>query len=247
MSSNTSTPKTPAQRGAAVRPNGSATMRLRDLRPGDVKLARGGEEAVILTIQSLGRGEYVWTSRVVRPSAEAGSYYAPLYWAFPFTLSAHGHTMVDVAADRHVDPASLPPSPYPDERSIPTQFHTGDVVRHGRVVWTREPQGWFNHARTRFTEPTGDSAIERLFRDPLFLRLAIPEYVPAALVTPPYVLTADSPAVIHLSEDAGHLCAWSGQVDGVWRERHRATAFRLDSNGIPVPVCDEHAPLLTAD
>ncbi|MFJ5120854.1 hypothetical protein [Kitasatospora sp. NPDC088548] len=246
MPTSASTPMTPAQRGAAVRPNGTATMRLRDLRPGDVKLARGGEESVVLTIEHLGRGEYVWTSRVVRPSVEAGSYHAALYWEFPFTLREHGHTVFDVAADRHVDPASLPPSPYPDERGIPTLFNVGDVVRHGHVEWTREPQGWFNHVRTRFTEPTGDAAITRLFRDPSFLRLGIPEYVPAL---PPgtYELTADSPDVIHLSKDTAHLCAWSGRVDGVWRDRHLATAFRLDVNRIHVPVCDEHAPLLTAD
>ncbi|SEM77799.1 hypothetical protein [Streptacidiphilus jiangxiensis] len=49
-----------------------------------------------------------------------------------------------------------------------------------------------------------------------------------------------------LSEDTAQLCAWSGRVDGIWRDRHPATAFRLDSQGIYVPVCDEHARLLTA-
>ncbi|MER5638288.1 hypothetical protein ABT095_15165 [Kitasatospora sp. NPDC002227] len=247
MTSSTSTPKTPAQRGAAVRHNGTTMMRLRDLRPGDVKLAAGWEESVILTVEHRGRGEYTWTSRVVRPSDEALRHYPALHWEFPFTHRTHGSTLITALADRHVDPASLPPSPYPDERSIPTQFHVGDVVRHGQVVWTRERGGWFNHVRTRSTEPTGDATIQRLFREPAFLRNGIPEYTPAALVTQPYVLTADSPDVIHLSKNTTHLCAWSGRVDGVWRDRHPATAFRLNPEGIHVPVCDGHAPLLTAD
>jgi hypothetical protein len=48
-----------------------------------------------------------------------------------------------------------------------------------------------------------------------------------------------------LTHDTAHLCAWSGRVDGRWHDRHPATAFRPDAQGIHVPVCDQHAPLLT--
>ncbi|MFD9690399.1 hypothetical protein ACFWXO_32105 [Kitasatospora sp. NPDC059088] len=234
--------RTPAERGAVVRPGGLAVVRLRDLRPGDVRLAQEGEQSVTLAIESIGAGMYRWTSLVLRPSRHG--YHPPLpplYWQFPFTVTVSGRALVDVDAERHVDPASLPPIPYPAEQDIPAAFTVGDVVTKGRITWERHPDGWYNQHRGPSTEPISDASIAELFRNPDTLRLGIPEYTPAAPAAP----AATGPGALTLADDTVHLCPWHRGLDGSWMGAHRAEVVLCDPTGVLVPVCHEHAPLVT--
>lgn len=188
MSDTGSTPPTPAQRHLGrPRPDHTLFAPLRLLLPGDVTVHNDGSESVIISTERLPAGEYQYVSRTLRPPAQPHPRPAE-YWQFPWTLRAPGRSAFQVAAHRHVDPASLPPAPYPP--TPPGTFTDGDVVRKGTVTWERENGGWFNQVRTSSTQPTGDAAIRRLFRDDDTLRLGIPEYIPALLKpTRPHALT----------------------------------------------------------
>lgn len=50
----------------------------------------------------------------------------------------------------------------------------------------------------------------------------------------------DFTGTILLAADTAHLCAWSGNVDGVWTDRHPAEMFTPDRNGVQVFVCTAH-------
>ncbi|MCX4749283.1 hypothetical protein OG455_27885 [Kitasatospora sp. NBC_01287] len=171
---------TPAGRNTGRQIHHHAFMDLptRLLRRGDVIVHTGsGSRAVLTELTRLGRNEYRRTSRTTTPPSRGGSASLPAtYWQFPWTYRQHGNQIVTVAAHQHVDPASLPPIPYPD---VPAHFRDGDHVVHDSTIWHRTDGAWFNHIRTTHTPPTSDNAIRRLFTDDNHLRLGIPAYQPA--------------------------------------------------------------------
>ena len=163
---------TPTMRGVVIDSSRGPVALLRNLAPGDVLTHPNGAQFVVTAHQRVSSAIWAYTTRnLVLPHNRA--HLPGNYALFPFDQRAGGNTQISIAPDLYHEPSGLRAIPWPETPSV---FTDGDIVRHGRLTWTRRANGeWTNHLRP--CQGSSDEGMRFLFTNVDMLRSAIPEHI----------------------------------------------------------------------